>query len=97
MINPENDGIDHINIYSKGKTDLGRFLSNFAHTPISSSQFGNFESIEGLWYWLGTRNEKLRNLHGFLAKKIGRESKQVITLPEQEFQSIIKAAICHEM
>jgi len=34
MINPEEDGITHINIYSKGKTDLGRMLSNFAKLPF---------------------------------------------------------------
>lgn len=92
MIDPTKDGIDHINIYSKAKTELGRFLTNFAHTPIDN-KFGHFESIEGLWYWLGTRNDKLRNLYGFLAKKLGRESETITLLPTEEFKSIIKEAI----
>jgi len=97
IMHPDKDGIEHINIYSKGKTELGRFLSNFTHTPINIEQYGSFESIEGLWYWLGTRNNELRNLYGFMAKKVGRESKNTITLPSQEFQSIIKSAIRHKI
>lgn len=34
MINPLEDGITHINVYSKGATELGRLLTNFAHTPL---------------------------------------------------------------
>jgi hypothetical protein len=30
----EQDGTTHINIYSKGKTELGRFLTNFAYIGI---------------------------------------------------------------
>ena len=33
-IDPSKDGIDHINIYSKGKTELGKYLSNFTYAPI---------------------------------------------------------------
>jgi predicted NAD-dependent protein-ADP-ribosyltransferase YbiA (DUF1768 family) len=68
------DGITHINIYSKGKTTLGRELSNFANTPIEVTD-GYFESIEGYWYWLGSSNkdkELLRNMSGFQAKQYGR-------------------------
>jgi len=48
---PETDGIDHINVYSKAKTDLGKFLSNFTYAKIKT-QDGIFSSIEGYWYWL---------------------------------------------
>lgn len=46
----ENDGIDHINVYSKSRSKLGRSLSNFAHTPITL-QDNYFESVESWWYW----------------------------------------------
>lgn len=36
---PEMDGIDHINVYSKGKTELGKLLSNFARTPFENANF----------------------------------------------------------
>lgn len=77
-INPEKDGITHINIYSKGRTELGRLLTNFAHTPVITED-GRFESLEGYWYWLlSEKNEEsefLRELYGWKAKQFGRELK----------------------
>jgi predicted NAD-dependent protein-ADP-ribosyltransferase YbiA (DUF1768 family) len=73
--NPRNDGIDHINVYSKGKTRLGQLLSNFAPTPFECED-GRFNSVEGYWYWLLCDHEdkdKLRTTYGFNAKKLGRE------------------------
>lgn len=48
---PLKDGIDHINIYSKAKTALGLFLSNFAQCDLETED-GEFSSIEAYWYWL---------------------------------------------
>ncbi len=72
MVIKGKDGITHINIYSKGETNLGMWLSNFAYTPIYIPEDGNFASIEGYWYWLRTKDERLRNLSGFEAKNIGK-------------------------
>jgi hypothetical protein len=33
---PEDDGKTHINVYSKGLTELGQFLSNFAEAPAQT-------------------------------------------------------------
>ncbi len=79
------DGVDHINIYSKGQTELGRLLSNFANTPFELFIDGWFASIEAYWYWLVLQISctpeqlpsveetlKLRKLYGFAAKKYGR-------------------------
>lgn len=74
MIDPKNDGIDHINVYSKATTELGLFLSNFALAPIETID-GSFRSIEGYWYWLGTdhpNRDSLRRMYGFEAKRFGR-------------------------
>ena len=54
IINPDNDGIDHINTYSKGKTELGKLLTNFAHTPFVHPKYGEFQSVEGFWYFKKT-------------------------------------------
>lgn len=74
-ISPHKDGIDHINIYSKGKTEVGKKLSNFAYSPFTHKRHGSFKSVEGLWYYLitGSKHEELRELYGFKAKKVGRE------------------------
>lgn len=74
---PRNDGIDHINIYSKGTTELGYTLSNFACTPFTCED-GRFLSVEGYWYWLSVdenhpRREELRAAKGWRAKELGRE------------------------
>ncbi len=66
------DGIEFINVYSKGKTSLGKKLSNFAYSPIKLKDDGNFKSIEGYWYWLITNDDNLRNLWGFEAKRYAR-------------------------
>lgn len=92
---PENDGIDHINVYSKSNNWLGKTLSNFHYSPILTED-GYFKSIEGYWYWLGTDHkdkEKLRNLYGYEAKRIGRELKAKDWQDSPEFKRKIKSAI----
>ncbi len=75
ILDPKNDGIDHINVYSKGQTELGRFLSNFTYAPILTHE-GNFDSIEGYWYYLlapdDSAKDLLKGMSGFAAKKYGR-------------------------
>ena len=85
----DQDGITHINIYSKGKTSLGRWMTNFAYAPVTLCH-GEFNSLEGYWYWLGTRDERLRKLSGFSAKQLGR------SIPNRKidnFQELIKNAM----
>lgn len=86
-----NDGVDHINIYSNGKTELGRILSHFAHTPFVHPYFGPFYSMEGFWYWArsGQTEDRLRYLSGFRAKQVG---KALGHKRYQDFKSDILAA-----
>jgi hypothetical protein len=92
QFNPNTDGIDHINVYSKGSTKLGRDLSNFAAIGIVHPEYGKFASIEGFWYWLATglRYDELRYLSGYKAKQLGK------TLPKSHlanFKAIIKEGL----
>jgi hypothetical protein len=100
---PDNDGIDHINIYSKGKTEIGRLLTNFAHTPFTHPKYGIFQSVEGFWYFLktGTKHDNLKYLYGYEAKRIGKtyamerkdlEDKKGI--PEEFKKEILEAIRC---
>lgn len=66
------DGLDHINVYSKAKTELGRWLSNFAFTPLVIPGDGHFDSIECYWHWLLTGDERLRHMASYAAKRLGR-------------------------
>jgi hypothetical protein len=74
-ITPDNDGILFINAASKGKTKLGKALSNFAHYPFNHPKHGHFESMEGYWYWLmlDQQYDELRLMYGYDAKKRGDE------------------------
>ena len=95
---PINDGVDHINIYSKGATKLGRLLSNFALTPFRC-EHGTFASVEAYWYWLlsagASINDlaKLRTMHGFAAKKFGRTLVTMSEATAPDFQHLIKEAL----
>lgn len=91
----DEDGKTHINAYSGGRTELGRLLSNFAHTPFEHPSLGHFESIEGLWYFLGTPSEtrdRLRYLHGFQAKKTGRELRS-LAIRTDHFEALIELGL----
>jgi len=100
LIIPENDGKDHINIYSKGKTELGKMLSNFEKYPIHTKD-GDFMSVEGYWYWMSIKpcneREQLRKCYGFWAKKLGKE---ILEFKEKnwdkEFENKILLAIWYK-
>jgi hypothetical protein len=99
-IDPFKDGADHINIYSKARTKLGKRLSNFDHSPFKHTKYGNFESVEGFWYWLATgkKHDELRKLYGINAKKKGQEIAKEFgerTLFDQDdIEDILEAIRC---
>lgn len=92
LLDPSHDGVFHINVYSKGKTDLGVALSNFSYRPFTHPVYGDFHSIEAFWYWLSTGRiyDHLRYLHGAQAKAAGRSYPRVQVV---NFESEIAAAI----
>ena len=95
QINPNNDGIDHINVYSKGKTALGRMLTNMADIGFDHPEHGKFRSMESFWYWYvtGRKHDGLKLMKPFEAKKEGKEllgdSGEVLS--EEDKKEIIKA------
>lgn len=88
MPDPNEDGLTHINIYSKGRTQLGRNLSNFATTPFQDPDYGHFNSMEGFWYWAATglEHDILRRLMGYNAKTHGRSLRQIFN---PDFEAVI--------
>lgn len=93
---PVNDGIDHINIYSKGKTELGRWLTNFAFSPFKHPIYGEFDSMEGFWYYIKTGEvyEELRWMRGWDAKQYG---KCIEAVPREDFEDIICSGIRYKL
>lgn len=83
------DGVSHINVYSKGKTELGRLLSNFAHTPFEIED-ERFESVEGWWYWRQCGDDQLCNLYGYKAKKIGSVLTEGLDFPDPTEEELLQ-------
>ena len=75
---PVNEGVDHINIYSKSSLLLGRMLSNFYYSPFCA-EGEQFNSVEGYWFWLktGRKYHFLKKLYGYNAKKQGETLEKV--------------------
>lgn len=89
---PITDGENHINVYSKAKTKLGRALSNFSPIGFDHPKYGTFASMEGYWYWLATgkKHDTLKLLSGYEAKELGRKFPRVDC---EDFQADIKKGL----
>lgn len=101
VIDPKEDGFTHVNIYSQGKTHLGKMLSNFYEFKINTPD-GKFMSVEAYWYWLGIEDcdekEILRGLSGNQAKKTGVElSKTLRNRVDDKFEEKIIKAIWYKV
>lgn len=95
-LGPQYDGIYHINIYSQGKTALGRNLSNFAVTPFTYEPYGTFKSVEGFWYYYftGCQHEEFKRMWGLQAKQNGKKLLEKELINEQDKSIIIEAIRC---
>jgi hypothetical protein len=74
VIAPKGDGINYINIWNKGETELGCMLSHFYSASFVHPHYGYFSSMEGFWHYIRTaeKDDSLRNLTGIKAKNHGR-------------------------
>lgn len=92
VLDPAQDGVTHINVFSRGKTELGVFLSNFHRAPFKHPQYGLFESMEGFWHWVSTgkQHDAFRKLYGMAAKTM---AKQFTRVENPDFHEEIKKAI----
>lgn len=101
-IDPKRDGIDFINVYSRGNTKLGRFLSNMYYAPIDTP-YGRFDTIEGYWHYLALPDtcpdkEQLMTVDGFHARKIGQALReQYGTVERDDFETLISSALLEKL
>ena len=87
------DGKTHCNVYSKGKTVLGRELSNFSLSPFDHPVHGVFDSVEGYWYWLTRLDDRLRSVSGVEAKELGRSLPKVRSYDTSELSALFQYRI----
>lgn len=68
------DGVDHINIYDKGNTALGMFLSHSYRYSFIHPVLGKFNTMEALWYFVQSkdRDDKIRDLAGKAIKEYAK-------------------------
>jgi hypothetical protein len=87
-IDDNDDGKKFINIYSKGRTKLGKMLSHFYHSPFEHPTLKHFNSMEGFWHYVGgdVKDERLRTVPGWQAKKIGKD---ITKSYKADFQKLI--------
>lgn len=69
------DGVDHINIWEKGNTELGKVLSPSVTIPFNHGLFGHFETMEGFWHYIHSaeRDDRIRNMSGTSLKNFARK------------------------
>ena len=77
-----------INVYSKSESELGRLLSNFAHTPFIIGG-KRFESVEAFWYWYMTDADAMRFLYGSNAKRVGKMLTKVRDHPDRTLLKLV--------
>ena len=72
--NPDEDGVTHVNVFTRGKVKLGRDLSNFQECNIDHPYFGRFRTLEGLWFYIktGCNEEMFRIMNGHDCRKKGK-------------------------
>ena len=100
---PLEDGVTHINIYTKAETELGRRLSNmFESSTILSYHLDTvpFKTLEGYWYFLviklSTNDEvyELQTTNGFQSKSLG---KKYITKFNIDYSTVVNSNTFKEM
>lgn len=94
--NPEEDGVTHINVYSRGAHVLGRGLSNLSECNIEHPFFGHFRTLEGLWFYMKTnfKDDQFRILKGVAARDLG---KQMPTEPYPLFNKMFKLGMLEKL
>lgn len=93
-----------LNVYSRSDEEIGRLMSNFAHTPFTLDGV-TYASVEGFYVSLKFLDEdkraKLATLYGPVVKNMGKKSKLVMTcyrgewfeLGSETHHALIKRAI----
>lgn len=69
------DGVDHINIWERGTTELGRALSHGSRIKLTHDIFGKFSSMESFWYYMQSeeRDDRMRNMSGQTLRSFARK------------------------
>jgi hypothetical protein len=83
------DGVDHINIYPNGLTELGRLLAPDAPTSFRHPVLGPFSCMESMWHYvrLASHDDRLRTMSGVKARNYAKRFGELATI--DNFRAII--------
>ncbi len=93
-----------LNVYSRSEEEIGRLMSNFAHTPFTLDGV-TYASIEGFYVSLKflepEKRTKMAGLYGVVVKQMGKKSKltstyyggEWFTLGSEAHHAVVKRAI----
>lgn len=96
---PHEEGLTHINSYSKSNLEVGRLLSNFAEIELDS-RYGKFSNIEAYWAYLVTGSTGIDEYTSPLQARIimaTETSDQEMQCSSEEFPILIRDAIRHKL
>jgi hypothetical protein len=96
---PLEDGTTHINIYTRGQTTLGRWLSNLANVKVTINNV-TFRSLENYWFWLQANEEAkpfLVSCPPFDAKNYFKHHPEHRIPQDPSFEENIKQAMKHKL
>ena len=96
QINPKLDGVSHINISSRGRTFLGRFLSHRTLCELNMPE-GRFLCVSAYWYHLTCKEDsRLSHVNGWETELLAAQLSPLPRkqqLPAAELQAKIKKAL----
>jgi hypothetical protein len=96
QVNPKLDGVEHINIWAKGATFLGKFLAPRTLCELNMPE-GRFLCVSAYWYHLTSKEDsRLSHVNGWetelLATQLSPLPKKQ-QLPPTELQAKLKKAL----
>ena len=88
------DGKDHINCHGMATTYLGKQLNTEARTHFHHKWAGNFSTLEGFIWYIGTEDDSFRNMPGYIARITGKSLKpnQKVRLTRDTYKILIADA-----
>lgn len=88
------DGKDHINCHGMATTYLGKQLNTEARTHFHHKWAGNFSTLEGFIWYIGTEDDSFRNMPGYIARITGKSLKpnQKVRLSRDTYKILIADA-----
>lgn len=87
------DGITHINVGGRVKTELGQLLNPLAFSRFNHPVFGPFISMEGFWWYIQAHDDPQRDRFRYLAGMNAKhEGKKIRYHHLPNFQQIINEA-----